>query len=1080
MEQPEKRIISTIKTKQFYVYSWFTEHSEDDPLQIRIYGVDKDNKTICAKVSNFTPYVYIELPESITWNDSNAQLIGDKIDYLLKHRKPIQKILYHKYKMYYALFEKQTRIKYPFLFCSFSNVADLKELCKILRYPLTILGLGKITLKIHEQDAEPVLQLTCCANIPTAGWIELKGIEENIDDMETIADKEYKVKWKNLKHLKDENSIGKPLIMGFDIEVYSSNPKVFPKADKPGDKVFCITACLQIENDAKKDNYLLCLGDPDQKIVGEDVTIIRFETETALLIGFKDLIKKLKPNIIVGYNIFMFDIPYLLERAKQNFCIDEFDKIGFHKYNSSSIKKIKWSSKAYKNQEFDCLEAEGILFMDLMPLIRRDYTTLRSYTLKYVSTYFLGNTKEDLSVSGIFKCYRLGMKGGLRGQKAMGIVCKYGMKDAVLVIDLLNHLKSWVGLCEMASVCNTQIFTLYTQGQQIKVYSQIYKYCMYNNFVVQKDGYVCKDTDRYAGAYVFEPVPGYYSDLCPFDFASLYPTTIIAYNLDYSSLVREGDNVSNDECHVLEWEDHMGCIHDPKVIRKNELTEIINEIKKEVTVYRKEKTKTKKKDEKEQFDFKIKSLLESIVPYGEERSKLVKGKPKDIMCQKRFFKFRKEPMGILPSILKNLLDARSNTRKEIKKYEERLKEEKDGKISEEMSNIINILEKRQLAYKISANSTYGITGVKRGYAPCYPVAMATTYLGRKNIEKVSVIIPRDFGGKLIYGDTDSNYIQFPHLTTPQDVWDHAVKVSIEVSKHFLKPIRLEFENKVYRDFFILTKKKYMYRVCNREGIMIEEIGKRGVLTARRDNCEFIRNLYTEIITRVFDKEDIKDTLYYVITEINKLCSGVIDPKKFFISKSVGSINSMCLEPIEEKKDDKKNQDDEIVAENSGVTKVKKKILKAKMGDYTVPLLSKNDTEKKEQMKKKNATTEKEFYLHCLPAHIQLAEKMKKRGQQVEVGTRLEYVISTQAPHGSKQYLQIESAEYFMLHRDIIKIDFFYYLDNLINSLDQLLDIVRDKTIVKKVIQNQYDYRYKIRGKVIRDIKKLSEPKLSFV
>ena len=51
-------------------------------------------------------------------------------------------------------------------------------------------------------------------------------------------------------------------------------------------------------------------------------------------------------------------------------------------------------------------------------------------------------------------------------------------------------------------------------------------------------------------------------------FASLYPTTIIAYNIDYHTWVPPGSNIPDSMCHVMEWEDHLGCEHDPKVIRK--------------------------------------------------------------------------------------------------------------------------------------------------------------------------------------------------------------------------------------------------------------------------------------------------------------------------------------------------------------------------------------------------------------------------------------------------------------------------------------------------------------------------------
>ena len=79
-------------------------------------------------------------------------------------------------------------------------------------------------------------------------------------------------------------------------------------------------------------------------------------------------------------------------------------------------------------------------------------------------------------------------------------------------------MQTWVGLTEQASTYNTSIFSIYTQGQQIKVFSQVYKYCLENDIVVEKDGYITKEDERYVGAHVFPPVPGLYERVLPFDF----------------------------------------------------------------------------------------------------------------------------------------------------------------------------------------------------------------------------------------------------------------------------------------------------------------------------------------------------------------------------------------------------------------------------------------------------------------------------------------------------------------------------------------------------------------------------------
>ena len=1851
-----------------FPYSWHMDEDEEDFTAIRVYGLDNNNENVCVRIDNFTPFVYLELPENVPWTVSKAQQVGNKLDTMLGDRKPLVKRLMYKKRLYYAhLDQKGRRKKFPYLFLSFSHQSDIRNMSYKIRRPLNIIGIGNIKVKMHEQDASPILQFVSYRNVSTAGWIDFVGKRIGKDDQITRCDHEFKVRWKNVTP-NTIPTVAAPLIMGFDIEVNSTNPSAMPKAEKPGDKVFQISCVLFRHGDDEKnmEKCLLTLGEPDPKTVGEDTEIYMYETEHDLLIGYTEFIQEKNPNIIVGYNILNFDIPYMIDRAKMNYCIFDFDQQGFNRYGHAKEKTIKWSSSAYGNQTFQFLDAEGRLYVDLLPLVKRDYK-MDNYKLKTISTFFLGcvdpntpiltwggskklakdiqigdeligddgtkrtvqdicegvddmyeihqhkfdnyivnsqhiltfkisghcsiywldkkkmwtmgwldmnkrkfrfksmsttrttktkedvyedmvnyrntldtndileikvkdyltlpdsvknklkgyktsgvqwkhqdvpidpyifgmwlgdgdsdgrgfasqdkeliekweswcsnnnakvehskrynyrikhisgqrctpplktilkkhelfnnkhipsiylqndrktrlsllaglidtdgyvgsngrciiitqvrkelseqilylarslgmsafckkrhtkwtwnnetkygyayevaisgeglediptilgykkclkrqqkkdslvsgikithigkgsfngwqidgnerfllgdftvthnSTKDPLSVKGIFKCYRIGIKNkdgvySRQAQKAMGIVGKYclcentrvsgkhgsipienlygenlevlswnektdkleisvqsnfldngkkecieleledgrtiictpdhklvtengwinaddipvggkvkvgpilpeveldtnetiyarvlgymitdghiskqrcvgyfgnlldaqvfcddiktlcgikpeirkksldncwlvslpknmkykllaenwikggnrtgskellpdvskwsksqirefiagmfggdgwcpcynkgddkftpigltqsrnnkddideyveklsnmlkmfdisssiriakrdnlfigslslsmhdiekfvttigyrycyhktirssiatfyyriknkairaykqfydqvitsdmsiagayreyvnrytyaptygtmkswarkgfptgrpdqacrsfpkvgqflnrmnviklfegddyhsysldkncdtlptfelsliskksvGIKqvyditvedthsflangivahncvqDSALVIRLFNKLRTWIGLCEMAKTCNVPIFYLYTQGQQIKVYSQLYKYCMYKNFVVEKDGYVPKDNEHYVGATVFEPKAGVYDRVIPFDFASLYPTTIIAYNIDYSTLVTD-PSVPDSDCHVMEWEDHVGCEHD-KSVRKT--------------------------------------------------------KPKHVMCDKRYFRFLKEPKGVMPTVLQNLLDARAHTRKQIKVINKILDkkdiDEKECKMVEELipdvlkiltekkkiptqrndelKTLTEVLEKRQLAYKVSANSMYGAMGVTRGYLPFMPGAMATTAMGRKNIGIVAETIPKKFGGKLIYGDTDSNYIVFPHLETAAENWDHALHVATEVTKMFPAPICLEFENEIYWRFFILTKKRYMYKKCMRDGVVDEKIGKKGVLLARRDNSMFIRNAYETLIMMVFNRKTREEILFYIIDIINKLCSHFYSYKDFIVTKSIGSHGGGQVVPFINEKGQKKG----------------------KMGDYTVPLLSTEPKERERQFKLKNCNNAKDYYTHCLPAVVQLAERMRQRGQRVDPGTRLEYVISDQGGHKAKQYVKVEDAIYFSQHSSVLKLDYMYYMKLMANPFDDVLNVIYNvddgskNAFQKDFVLKQYKFRLNVRTKVLNELKDLIAPTVTF-
>ena len=150
--------------------------------------------------------------------------------------------------------------------------------------------------------------------------------------------------------------------------------------------------------------------------------------------------------------------------------------------------------------------------------------------------------------------------------------------------------------------------------------------------------------------------------------------------------------------------------------------------------------------------------------------------------------------------------------------------------------------------------------------------------------------------------------------------------------------------------------------------------------------------------------------------------------------------------------------------------------KTKIGDYTVPSLSSDPEVKETQLQKKGAENASEYYTKCLPAQVQLAEKMRRRGQRVDTGTRLEYVITETGGHTAKQYQKVESADYFTAHKDILKLDFMYYLKLLTNPIDQVL---RSAYGLEDFTLKQYNYRLNVRTKMVNELKKLFTPRLVF-
>ena len=992
-----------------FIYQW-SDISEDNDCVMRAYCLNIKDETVCVNIRNFTPYCYIELPSSINWQSDQVRLaaITNKLNENMGKSIVSMKLVYKK-KLYYNHYHKSDDgwkdKKFPFLLTVMTSKKRMRNLEFTVRKPVKIMG-QNFQLKMHEHNATSILQFVCNRNIKTSGWISFKGEEVEENDKETYAKYEYNVNHKDIAYL-EKNIIPNPTVMSFDIEVNSTNPKAMPQSHIPGDEVFQISAVVKKQNSEKIDKYLITTGNPCHKTTGEDIELWLCGNEGEVLTSFATLVRETNPHIITGYNIFTFDIPYMIDRAKRCNAMCDFDQQGIN-IGHSPLKEIKWSSSAYGDQQFKFLDAQGRLYVDLLPLVKRDYK-FDNYRLKTISTHFLGETKDPLSPKGIFKCYRLGMKAFEEqekkdenqeynqniidyGNKALGVVSKYCIVDSILVLKLFDIMNAWIGLVEMAGVTNVPIPVLYMNGQQIKVFSQMYKMCLDSGHVVEKDGYIAKDSEKYTGAYVFQPKPGCYDNVIPFDFSSLYPSTYISYNICYSTLVKD-ESIPDSMCNVIEWADHQGCDCDTTV-RK------------------------------------------------------VKIKKEDIYCAKHKYRFLKEEVagckGVVPTLLENLLEARKNTRKEqkniksdIEKFKERKRQgEKLSKKDEAdmfaLQTYWDVLEKRQLAYKISANSVYGATGASKGYLPFMPLAMSCTAYGRMNIKKAAVYLQTECGGDLIYGDTDSTYIRFPEYDNkpPQELWDHCLKMSDKVSAIFPGILRMEFEDVVYKRFLIFSKKRYVCLKQDREGNIDDKLGIRGILLQRRDNSNVVRNLYKQLIMDVFYGKDKEEVLQTITDELNKMFMNQVDIKDFVVTKSVKEIS-----------------------------------------DYKVRPLPNDEKKRKEKLIELGCENEDEYAERALPAQAQLALKMRKRGKMVSSGERLEFVITKPMNPTDKLFDKIEDVEYQKEYADIIKIDPLYYAKMMTVPFNEVIEVGYG---IEDHMTKEYKYRL-LKWKCHRELEDLFKP-----
>ncbi|ORX95879.1 DNA polymerase delta catalytic subunit [Clohesyomyces aquaticus] len=312
--------------------------------------------------------------------------------------------------------------------------------------------------------------------------------------------------------------------------------------------------------------------------------------------------------------------------------------------------------------------------------------------------------------------------------------------------------------------------------------------------------------------------------------------------------------------------------------------------------------------------------------------------------------------GLLSMILEELLGARKKAKRELAVETDPFKKA--------------VLNGRQLALKISANSVYGITGATVGKLPCLAIASSTTSYGRQMIERTKEEVEKKYciangyshDAEVIYGDTDSVMVKFgtTELAKAMELGQEAAEF---VSGKFIKPIKLEFE-KVYFPYLLINKKRYAGLYWTNPD-KYDKMDSKGIETVRRDNCRLVQNVIETSLRMLLIDRDVIGAQEFVKETISDLLQNKVDLSNLVITKALT------------KSSDKDGKD----------------------GGYTAK-----------------------------QAHVELAERMKKRdaGSAPGLGDRVAYVIVKGAA-GSKNFEKSEDPEYVLEHN--LPIDTKYYLEN---------------------------------------------------
>jgi len=501
----------------FQVLTWETQDTEDEHL-ISIFGKTNEGKSVCVTTS-FTPYFFVKLPKKTSQMD--IRNLYTKIDKLCPECLISYDIVQSK-----DVWGFQNNEKFIFMQLNFKNLAARRMVNGRLKRTLPD---EAVKYKVYESNLDPVLRLMHRTNIQSTGWMDTGDacVRSHLAHVNIDL---FCNDWKTLKPV-DIQETAPFVVASVDIECNSSTGK-FPDADVKGDACFQIAVSLtHFGSDVPYDKTCFCYKKTDSNLDG--CIIKSYETEREMLMAFKEYLMERDIDIITGWNIFGFDLEYIMKRAVMTGCDSSFYEMSKMKNHSCELVYKKLSSSALGDNDLKILPMPGRFIFDLFHEVKKGYK-LDSYKLDNVSKLYLGDNKIDMPPKEMFARFVEEDPVKLRE------VAEYCIKDTLLPHRLLSKLSILVNLLEMAKATWVPLCYLVERGQQIKVFSLLTKKAREMGFMVPTISWGQYSAEGYEGATVLDAQKGaYYTPITALDFEGLYPSIMMAHNLCYSSMVMD-------------------------------------------------------------------------------------------------------------------------------------------------------------------------------------------------------------------------------------------------------------------------------------------------------------------------------------------------------------------------------------------------------------------------------------------------------------------------------------------------------------------------------------------------------------
>jgi DNA polymerase elongation subunit (family B) len=302
-------------------------------------------------------------------------------------------------------------------------------------------------------------------------------------------------------------------ILTIDIECESENG--FPDPDKAEEPLICIT----VKDHEKKNIKVFGMGNfvNDR----DDVDYIKCSSEIDLVHRFTDFWCKYNPDIITGWNVKFFDIPYLMNRFRYlmgDEYILQFSPWGVVSEGTALALGYNRTQKYW--------DIMGVSTLDYLDLYRKHtFVRRESYKLDYIGEVELGENKLDNPYDTFKEFY----------SKDHQLFVEYNIQDVELVDKLEDKMQLIALHLTMAYEAKVNYQDVFGQ---VRVWDTIIYNHLRDKNIVPPAMQETKSSEGFEGAYVKDPVVGFHDWICSFDLNSLYPHLIMQYNISPETMVK--------------------------------------------------------------------------------------------------------------------------------------------------------------------------------------------------------------------------------------------------------------------------------------------------------------------------------------------------------------------------------------------------------------------------------------------------------------------------------------------------------------------------------------------------------------